>query len=158
MPDGRAEPAERSAMLGLWMAEDGSKMLSLWQDSAGIWLNVFAGLGPRSHVSGRPVTIVAEAKLRAELGEPGMGTTYELSAVVAGEDGRWRPATPQDSAAAVRLLGAHGASFYEAVLGAWDDFVEDINAGDAWAMPDTIYRRPTDEERMALHEALDEVQ
>jgi hypothetical protein len=51
-------------------------------------------------------------------------------------------------------LGEHGASFYEAVMGPWDDFVEELNAADAWAMPATSYRRPTDAERFEFYENL----
>lgn len=76
--------------------------------------------------------------LQIELGEPGLGSTYDLMVAVKGAAGGkfdWVRAPTAVPRAQLRLFPEGGASFYEAVLGAWDDFVEAIRDGDRWMHP-----------------------
>lgn len=156
MPKTYGDEQVEEQLLGLWIAEDKSKALVVWAEGGGLKVNVFRGLGPQTHVTGRPAKRQPDGSALTELGEPGMGTTYTLRLVVRGEDGHLRRANPDDDADSVRVLGEHGASFYEAVMGPWDDFVEDLNAADAWAMPATLYRRPTDADHFEFYDNLSE--
>ena len=154
MPKTNEDETREEPLLGLWFAEDRSKTLVVWAEGDGLKVNVFRGLGPQTHATGRPAKRQPDGSALTELGEPGMGTTYTLRLVARDAAGHLRAATPDDDADSVRVLGEHGASFYEAVMGPWDDFVEALNDADAWAMPSTLYRRPTNAERFEFYENL----
>lgn len=84
--------------------------------------------------------------LQVEVGDPGLGTTYDLmvacrNADPAASGGFAWGAVPEGAAReSVRMFPQGGASYFEAVLGYHDDFVEDLRAQDAWMQPLSTWR------------------
>jgi hypothetical protein len=148
----------------LWVAVDGTGWLRIAHDGA--QLRVTVARSGVMQASQRPTTWhprtpgeeASESALKrldwlsAELGAPNLGPTYRLYVAAENTDtGRyggkqWRPVLPDDPIEGIRLFPEPGASFYEAVLGAWDDYVEDINAGIAWVYPLSTWRPATPSE------------
>jgi hypothetical protein len=86
--------------------------------------------------------------LHAELGEPGLGSTLRLMFCVANDDIskfgglQWVHVPESADASEIRMHPEQGASYYEAVLGPWDDFVENLQAAEGdWLRPYNIYSR-----------------
>jgi hypothetical protein len=78
--------------------------------------------------------------LQVELGDTGIGSTYDLMLARrndddAGAKDEWVAVTSDTPRAETRIFPQGGASYYEAVLGKWDDFVEDIRDNDRWMEP-----------------------
>lgn len=79
--------------------------------------------------------------LEVELGAPGLGSTYALMVATrnvdpgAGGGFEWGAITSETPRADVRIFPEGGASYYEAILGYWDDFVEAIRDADSWMQP-----------------------
>ena len=122
--------------------------------------------GARAHLVDRPARWhppspaaagSADARLRlgflqAEVGTPGLGSTYDLMvatrnhdpAAFAGFD--WRPVAAGARRDDVRLFPQGGASYIEAVLGYWDDSVEAIRDADRWMQPLSTWRPASGDE------------
>ncbi|MBT3218463.1 MAG: hypothetical protein HN348_05180 [Proteobacteria bacterium] len=133
-------------------------------------VTVFEGLGPATHVVARPAewhpcqpeaAASDNARKRldalvAEMGEKYLGTTYRLMFARSNRDPKshggfnWIAIEDSTPIEDVRILPEGGASYWEAVLGAYDDFVEELNSFDDWMMPLTSYRRATKEEENTL--------
>jgi hypothetical protein len=86
-------------------------------------------------------------KLEVELGTPGLGTTLRLMFAVENTDAEKSPHqwlyVPDDAdPAQVRMHPEQGGSYYEAVLGPWDDFVENLDEDEGgWLRPYSVYAR-----------------
>lgn len=157
----------RDDLLGLWIAEDATKTLLVSRDATGeTRVTVWRGLGEEVLASERPACFRAPAVgaersasalarlgvLSVELGEVGAGTTYDL--MFAAERGpndpadfAWRAVRATDVRDRVRVFPQGGASFLEAVLGAWDEAVEaEREREQAWLEPLSTYRPATTDE------------
>lgn len=84
--------------------------------------------------------------LMVELGPPGLGTTYDLMVAAPNDDpaafgGKaWRPVYPNDPIETIRLFPEHGGSYYDALLGPWDDVsIEHREADEWWIHPYSDY-------------------
>jgi hypothetical protein len=78
--------------------------------------------------------------LQVELGDTGIGSTYDLMLAKRNDDDagahyEWGAVTSDTPRAKTRIFPQGSASYYEAVLGKWDDFVEDIRDDDRWMEP-----------------------
>ncbi len=162
----------RESYLSLWVAVDGTGWLRIARDSEVIRTTVWragAVQADRRLTTWQARTPGMEASestskrldcLSAELGEPNLGPTYRLYVAAENTDPtqyggkQWRPVLPEDAASGVRLFPEYGASYYEALLGKWDDFVEDINAGEEWVYPLSTWRPASAEEAAEAPEAL----
>jgi hypothetical protein len=153
-------PSLREDLCGQWVSLDGSRALRVSRTQHGIWVTVTAGLGAVTLAHQRPATwhpreAGAEASLNAlrrldrlsmELDEPGRGPTYEL--MFARENPapetfgglQWIPLDAATPRSQVRVFSEWGASFNEAVMGPWDDFVEEETARFNWVSPLVNYR------------------
>ena len=162
-------PDYPAALLGFWVAEDASKSLRVAREGEGeLRVSVWRGLGPEAHIEARPTRwhppSLAHAEsanarrrlgyLQVELGAPGLGTTYDLLVgwPSPAETGyQWIAAPPDAERADLRLFPEGGASFHEAVLGVWDDFVEDEREREqGWLEPLSTYRPATPAEAAQL--------
>lgn len=161
-------------LLGFWVCEDGTKSLHIARgrqsDGERLWVDVWKGLGEEQHLERAITSWVPRRKgaeggpgrarlgyLNVELGEPGLGTTYALMLAYPNEDKStwggydWRAFPADGDPKRARLFPEGGASFYEAVLGAWDDFVEDLRDNEQdWIEPLSTYRPATQAEITAL--------
>lgn len=141
---------------GAWASEDGALSMHILVGPDGVRVTVSRRGEPAVvHLDRRPATwhpprpeaaTSANARhrlgyLQVEVGQPGLGSTYDLMVGTHNEDATtfggytWRPVahdTPRDR---VRLFPEGGASYWEAVLGYYDDFVESIREADAWMRP-----------------------
>lgn len=86
-------------------------------------------------------------RLIVELEEPGRGPTYDLMIAapapqpIAPGGFLWVPVDVEHPPEALRLFGQRGASLYEAVLGPWDDAIEQERERLAWAELPVSFRR-----------------
>lgn len=81
--------------------------------------------------------------LQVETGAPGLGSTYDLMLATARTgSGKydWVRVSEGTPRAALRLFPEGGASYWEAVLGPWDDVVETIRDADGWMQPLATWR------------------
>lgn len=149
---------------GLWITEDHTRALRVDRAPDGaVRVSVWRRRDLAAHLVDRPATWhppvasaarSADAKsrvgfLQVEVGDPGLGTTYDLMvACPAAHDSgfAWGPLTDGVARDAVRIFPQGGASYYEAVLGAWDDVVEDLRAADAWMQPLSTWRPASDDD------------
>lgn len=158
----------REDYLRLWVAEDGSKSMQVRRGKGGkIKVAVWRGFREQLLVNELPArwkdADPAAAKssyalsrigyLQVELGMENLGTTYDLMFAAPSSDLEasggflWRAVEATDAIEIVRIFPQGGASYYEAVLGAWDDFVEDMrDAEQSWITPLSTYRPATEEE------------
>ncbi|MBT3219438.1 MAG: hypothetical protein HN348_10130 [Proteobacteria bacterium] len=162
----------RPDLLGYWVAEDGCKSVLIEHGKKGWFeVTVFEGLGPATHVEDRPAewnpckpeaSASDNARKRldslvAEMGQKYLGTTYRLMFARQNPDPEshggfnWIAIDESTAIEDVRIFPQGGASYWEAVLGYYDDFVEELNSFDDWMMPLTSYRRATKEEEKVLH-------
>ena len=167
------DPAVRR-LLGFWVAEDESKSLQILLDEGALRVTVWRGLGPELHIEAhaakwhppdpeRSADRSARARLgyvQVELGEEGHGTTYNLMVGWPNRDPercggyQWIAAPPEASADELRLFPEGGPSFFEAVLGVWDEYVEEMNEQErGWIEPLSTYRLATEEQRRRLNGA-----
>lgn len=156
VPDLAPPPAPPEVCFGLWVTEDGTREMRISRGTDGLArVSVWARDPHREHIADRPARwhppVVSAASsqsarerigyLDAELGDPGLGSTYSLMLATANEDPSacggfvWGAVTGDTPRHAVRMFPEGGASYYEAVLGYWDDFVEAIREGDRWMQP-----------------------
>jgi len=98
---------------------------------------------PKSDLPGQRLDV-----LEVELGTPGAGTTLRLMFAVENKDPArfgdrlWIHVPDGAPASSVRIHLEQGASYLEAVVGAWDDAVEDERAREgSWLRPYCIYSR-----------------
>lgn len=141
-------------MCTLWVAEDETKSLQIDAYEDAFRVTVWNGYGPKTYVREVPAqwypakagTLARDrlGYLQVELGDAGLGTTYDLMLGwpnPTGEGYAWIKA-PQDAKLEdLRLFPEGGPSFYEAVLGVWDDTVEEMNAVEqGWIEPLSTYR------------------
>lgn len=149
----------------LWIDEAGKRSLLIERRGEQVVVTVWRGLGPtrlldaglarwrphRDPTSSNPMRRLDV--LQVEAGADGMGSTYDLMVACANHDASafggfgWRPAAADTPLSELRLFPQLGASFYEAVLGAYDDFVEEERGGLSWAEPYSTYRPMTPAER-----------
>jgi hypothetical protein len=78
--------------------------------------------------------------LQVELGDPGLGSTYDLMLAKRNEppalrNYEWGAVAINTPRQQTRIFPQGGASYYEAVLGKWDDLVEEILDQDRWMEP-----------------------
>ncbi len=143
-----------------WAAEDGSKQLTIWRDTTREILVTVTAADGTTLASERPTKWIPRTldgekpalgahrldKLVVELGDPGLGVTYDFYFAVEStdqDDGggyQWRPVAASDPVGAVCLHPEGGASFWEAVLGPWDDRVEEEWEAVSWIEPLVPYR------------------
>jgi hypothetical protein len=171
MPD-TAETGFREDYLRLWIAEDGSKsLLILRAEDGSVRVTIWEGLGEKIHAEERQATWhpreVGEEGgsyarerlgfLSVELGTPGLGNTYDLMIGAPGEpiaeaaDLQWgfvRQDVPIDE---VRLFPEAGGSYYDAVLGPYDDCSEDMREAETWWVEPLSTYRPATAEEVARH-------
>lgn len=166
-------PYFRSDYLRLWVAEDRSKSVRIDRSGDGnLCVTLWRGLAESVLAENLPaewhprepdaaMSMSARRRLDylcVELGQPGVGATYDLMFATENNDPaafggfRWRPVDTAADIQGVRLFPELGASFYEAVLGFWDDFIEAQRQADSWVEPLSTYRPATEEERK-LHDA-----
>jgi hypothetical protein len=151
---------------GLWLSEDGTRALQIAREGDAVIVTVWRRADGLQHLALRPATWHApdpsasaspDAKrrlgyLQVEVDTPGLGSTYDLMLACRNADPSqyggfdWRPAPPEFPREHARLFPQGGASYYEAVLGAWDDFVEPIRSADRWMEPLSTWRPATAEE------------
>lgn len=156
MSDLTPPPPPPAVCFGLWVTADGTRAMRIGGGADGLArVSVWACHPYRELAGDRPARWhppVAGAKssrdarqrigyLEAELGDPGLGSTYSLMLATRNEDPstcgglEWGAVTDDTRRAEVRLFPEAGPSYYEAVLGYWDDFVEAIRDGDRWIEP-----------------------
>ena len=162
-------------VLGCWVAEDATKSLEIRAGEGGaLRVTVWEGLGGAPLAEDRPATLhppepgreadgYARARLgylQVELGDPGLGSTYDLMVGYPSDDPSatggfaWGRLPSGGDPSRLRLFPEMGASFYEAVLGAWDDFVEEARQAEGhWIEPLSSYRPATADERARLRGA-----
>lgn len=159
--EGEAQaPRVPRVCFGAWRSEDGSRAMHIvaTTDDDGreaiavsVWRVADGGaLMTRRPGKWRAPRVGAEASayarerlgfVQVEVGLPGLGTTYDLMVARANpEPGtrggyQWIRLAPETARADVRLFPEAGASYYEAVLGYWDDYVETLRDADAWMQP-----------------------
>lgn len=145
-----------SVCLGLWLSEDGTRAMRITATADAVEVSVWPCGDPAAlHLDRRPAqwrppkpdaTSSRHARdrlgyLQVEVGEPGLGSTYDLMVATHNDDPsafggfHWRPIAADTTRDAVRLFPEGGASYYEAVLGYYDDVVEAIRDADAWMQP-----------------------
>ena len=133
------------ALKGRWLARDRSKQLrievELTPAGEAVRVSVLDGDGQEVLMSARHAKAEPGLKLALELGDEGLGATYTLQAIIDEDLASMSAQALTDALGRCELLGKHGASFYEAVLGYYDDYVEALNEADAWSRPPTRYRR-----------------
>ena len=158
----------REELCTLWVAEDETKSLRIARVEEALRVTVWKGLGPDTHIVELPAKwhppdperasdSYAKARLgfvQVELGDVGMGTTYDLMLGWENPDPnthagyQWIAAPPDAKVDDLRLFPQGGASFYEAVIGAYDDYVEEMNeAEQGWIEPLSTYRIATATQR-----------
>lgn len=144
------------ALFGLWVTEDQTRAMRITRDGEGVTrVTVWRLRDQHAHLSDRPAkwhapiasaATSSNAKerlgyLQAEVGDPGLGSTYDLMPATRNTDPAafggfdWKPIPEDVSREDVRLFPQGGASYMEAVLGYWDDVVEEIRDGDRWMQP-----------------------
>ena len=161
----------RDDLLGHWVCTAGRLSLRIERDRAGALLvTVWRGLGrsrlvraaparyepPREQHRSSPSARARLGYLCVELAESGLGPTYDL--MFAGKNAdpsafggyEARPLSPDDAPADVLIFPEPGASFLEAVLGPYDDVIEDERSGNDWMLPLGRYRWATAKEDAAL--------
>lgn len=156
-----ASPTMRGDLEGHWVSLCGTRALDVRRTGQGVYVTVTARPSGAVLARDRPATWCPRApdavhsrnasrrldRLSMELGDPGRGPTYELMFArenLAPEtyDGlQWVPLEDTTPASEVRVFSQWGASFHEAVMGRFDDFVEDENALYDWVFPLVNYRR-----------------
>lgn len=155
----------RAELCTLWVAEDETKSLRIVRNGDALSVTVWKGLGPETHVVDRPAKwhppdperatdSYARARLgyvQVELGDVGQGTTYDLMLGWPNESAsgyQWIAAPADAALDDLRLFPEGGASFYEAVLGVWDETVEEMNEAErGWIEPLSTYRVATATQR-----------
>lgn len=155
----------------LWVAEDRGKSFQAARGAAGdVTLTLWRGFGPEPLLACRPVSWSPRRRegseiarerldvLQAEIGAPGLGPTYDLLIARANDDERrhggfqWVGRDAATPLADLRAFPELGASFYEAVLGAFDDAIEREREDTAWAMPYSTFC-PANAQQVAAHAA-----
>lgn len=145
-----------SVCFGFWLSEDGTRAMWITATGDAVEVSVWRRGDPaplyldRRPARWRPPKPDAASSsyardrlgyLQVEVGEPGLGSTYDLMVATRNEDPsafggfHWRPITADTSREEVRIFPEGGASYYEAVLGYYDDFVEAIRDADSWMQP-----------------------
>lgn len=145
-----------SVCLGLWLSEDGTRAMRITATADAVEVSVWRRGDPAAlHLDRRPAEWrppkpeAASSRyarerlgyLQVEVDEPGLGSTYDLMVATHNADPstfggfKWRPIAADTSRDEVRIFPEGGASYYEAVLGYHDDFVEAIRDADAWMQP-----------------------
>ncbi len=142
--------------LGDWRSEDGTRHMRISDPGDGPRVTVWSCSEAKIvHLDDRPAkwhppepTAAASPNarqrlgyLQVEVGDPGLGSTYDLMAATGSTEPtafggfHWRPLAPETSRSDVRLFPEGGASYFEAVLGYYDDAVEAMREADAWMQP-----------------------
>ena len=151
-----ASTALPAVCLGLWLSEDGTRAMRITATPDGVRVSVWRCADRAAlHLDQRPAkwhppkpdaATSAHARdrvgyLQVEVGHPGLGSTYDLMVTTRNLDPStfggfdWRPIMADTPRAEVRLFPEGGASYYEAVLGYYDDVVEAIRDADDWMQP-----------------------
>ena len=126
-------------LLGVWASQDGTKTLHISQvdgevhvlvrapDDRVLFEKKAAWTPPKDGAEQSPSARERLGYLRVETGDEGLGNTYDLMPGRHTSEGKlqWVRLQPETAQASVRLFPEVGASFYEAVLGMYDDFVEE---------------------------------
>ncbi len=163
----------------LWVAEDGRLSFQLTANAHGdVEIDLWRRLGPERWLQRRPTSWTPRQQddspiarrrldtLQAEIDAPGLGPTYDLLFAQANDganDGasdsatrhggfQWVGRQADTPLAELRAFPELGASFYEAVLGPYDDAIEEEREGTAWAMPYSTFR-PANAQQVAAHAA-----
>jgi hypothetical protein len=161
----------REDLLGAWTCTEGRLSLVIERRTPdAIVVTVWLGLGERVLVAARPAryrprdpdagsSSSASARLdrlEVELGDVNLGPTYTLLIAGSNDDpSAWggfaaRPLLPKDAPEDVSLFPEAGASYYEAVLGYYDDVAEAEREAYSWRYPLGQYRRASAVEAAAL--------
>lgn len=167
---GRVETV-REDLLGAWTCTEGRLSLVIARPKPdAITVTVWLGLGERVLADARPARYRprdpaagsspnASARLdrlEVELGDVNLGPTYTLLIAGPNDDpSAWggfaaRPLLPTDAPEDVSLFPEAGASYYEAVLGYYDDVAEAEREVHSWRHPLGCYRRATSSVAMLL--------
>lgn len=126
-------------LLGAWASEDGTKVLTISSvddeahvlvrapDKRVLFEKKASWTPPKDGAEQSPSARERLGYLRVETGDEGLGNTYDLMPGRETSEGKlqWVRLKPDTAQANVRLFPDVGASFYEAVLGMYDDFVEE---------------------------------
>jgi hypothetical protein len=147
MSQANEEQGADHPLFGRWVATDASKSLVVYEVDGAVFVDFFKELGPTRLVAPCPATLSPDGSIRAELGYSSAEAIYVLSPTKRAADGCWRAASVHDDHEEGLVLGARIASLLEAMLGPWDEQGAEMAEADAWAMPDTLYRRATTDER-----------
>ncbi len=158
----------RADLLGLYVAEDETKTMKVERaaDDAEypFRVSVWRGLGEAVHVSARPARWTPPnleksqklashrcGMLEAELGDRGLGCTYRLYFTAPGPEPKtfdWCAVLSTTTPAEVRVFPESRGSFYDAVLGHYDDFAEELRDAEThWVGPLSTYRVASDAQR-----------
>ena len=147
---------------GLWITEDGTRAMRIDRGPDGtarvsVWGRTKP---PVAHLVDRPAGWHAPLDsaagsrharerlgyLQVEVGDPGLGSTYDLMLATRNTDPAanggfdWGPVASDTERCDVRLFPEGGASYWEAVLGYYDDVVEAIRDADGWMQPLSTWR------------------
>ena len=141
---------------GHWLCEDATRaMLIMVADPGVVEVTVWRRVDQHMHLERCPArwhppkpdaSASRNARqrigyLQVEVGTPSLGTTYDLMPAMRNGDPstfggfEWIPLAPDTARADVRLFPEGGASYYEAVLGYYDDTVEAEREADEWMQP-----------------------
>lgn len=135
-------------LLGVWASEDGTKTLTITPvgEHAHVVVRTPAGeILFEKEATWTPAKDGADQSpsardrlgyVRLETGDKGLGNTYDLMPGRNTTEGKlqWIRLAVDTPRADVRLFPEVGASFFEAVLGMYDDFVEEqTEAETSWA-------------------------
>ena len=157
--DGAPEPllSRPRCYAGRWSGDDGRLIFEITADEPPM---VSAhGRDGREYLSPRPAKFRAATahdgqqasarldNLVVELGTPNLGSTLQLLFAVENDGSspipfQWLHVPDTAAADDVRLHLDQGGSYYEAVLGPWDDFVESLHSAEGdWLRPWAVYQR-----------------
>lgn len=133
-------------LLGTWVSEDASKTLTVsiegdeahvvvqTSDERVVFEKKASWTPPKEGAEQSPSARERLGYLRLETGDEGLGNTYDLMPGRETSEGKlkWVRLEPETKRASVRLFPEVGASYFEAVLGAYDDFVEEQTETETW--------------------------
>ncbi len=156
----------RRDLAGGWAAEDGSKALLVEIASTAILVSLYQKKAGEMLIRRRRALWNAPKKsarydtlrnrvgfLQVELGDPGLGSTYDLFFVVlsAGERYRYAPISEATRTDEIYVLPRFGASFFDAAVGGDDDDAEEMRLEEqAGLRPLVPYRRSSPEDASFL--------